>query len=497
MERELAAKQLSAERRCELLGSLIGQLTEFVIVLLDTEGCFLTWHPGVASIFGYSEEEFLGRHLDVLYPADDRMRGAVDRELELATNDGRASDTRWLIRKNGERVYVDGFTFALRDEHGHLLGFGKAIHDVTKRRIAEEGLLTLTRTLGQSTVIVRRWDGTIDHWTEGCERLYGWTKREALSKPVQTLLQTQFEEPRESIHEQLMASGEWKGEVEQTAQNGSKLHVMMNWVLLSGQLMDPPSVIETHTDITDLIEMQGEVELAKQRLEDLAAELGRSNRELEDFARIASHDLGSPIISTRWLIDLTISRSKDRLDEGGYESLRQASANLERMSELVEAILTHARVGRDAIRSERPVACDDALKTALASLELEIQSAGAEITCESLPEVRVRAMPLAQLFQNLISNAIKYRRPELPPRLHIKANPEPSGWRLSFRDNGIGIAPEFHERIFQPMQRLHGHEIAGSGIGLATCKKIVERAGGKIWVQSELGAGAVFFVELP
>jgi light-regulated signal transduction histidine kinase (bacteriophytochrome) len=261
--------------------------------------------------------------------------------------------------------------------------------------------------------------------------------------------------------------------------------------------MDPPSVIETHTDITDLIEMQGEVELAKQRLEDLATELERSNRELEDFARIASHDLGSPIISTRWLIDLTVSRSKDRLDEGGYESLRQASANLERMSELVEAILTHARVGRDSIRSERPVACDDALKTALANLESEIQRAGAEITCESLPEVRVRAEPLAQLFQNLVSNAIKYRCPELPPRLHIKAEPEPSGWRLSFRDNGIGIAAEFHERIFQPMQRLHGHEIAGSGIGLATCKKIVERAGGKIWVQSELGAGAVFFVELP
>jgi PAS domain S-box-containing protein len=498
MERELRVKQIEAARRCDLLDSLIGQLTEFVIVLLDTDGCFLTWHPGVASIFGYSEDEFLGRHLDILYPTAERIRGVVDRELQTATNDGRTSDTRWLVRKkNDERVYVDGLTVALRDEQGHLLGFGKAIHDVTKRRVAEEGLLTLTRTLGQSTVVVRQWNGTIDHWTEGCERLYGWTQEEALGKPAHTLLQTQFEEPRDSIQQQLLANGHWKGEVEQIARNGAKLQVMMNWVLLSGQSTQPPAVIETHTDITDLIEMQREVDRSRQRLEHLAEELERSNRDLEEFARIASHDLCSPIISTGWLIDLTLSRCKAGLDQGGYESLQQASANLERMSELVEAILTHARVGRDAIRSERPVPCESALKTALANLELEIQRAGAEITCEPLPEVLVRREPLAQLFQNLISNAIKYRRPELPPRLHIKAEAEQSCWRLVFRDNGIGIAREFHQRIFQPMQRLHGHEIAGSGIGLATCKKIVERAGGKIWVQSEEGAGATFYIELP
>jgi PAS domain S-box-containing protein len=497
MERELRTRQLDVKRRCELLDHLIGQLTEFVVVLLDIEGCFLTWHPGVSSIFGYSEEEFLGKHLDILYPATERMRGIVERELETVASEGRASDTRWLVRKSGERVYVDGLTIALRDEQGHLIGFGKAIHDVTNRRTTEEALLRLTRSLGQSTVIVRQWDGKIDHWTEGCERLYGWTKLEALGKTVQTLLRTEFEGPRDSIQQQLMASGEWKGEVEQTARSGHKLQVMMNWVLVSGQSTDLPSVIETHTDITDLIEMQREVDRAKQRLEHLTAELERSNRELEDFARIASHDLCSPIISTRWLIDLTLSRCKDRLEGGGYESLQQASANLERMSELVEAILTHARVGRDAIRSERLVACETALNIALANLELDIRRAGAEITRESLPEVHVRPEPLAQLFQNLVSNAIKYRRPDALPQLHIKAEVAPNGWRLSFRDNGIGIAPEFHKRVFQPMQRLHGHEIAGSGIGLATCKKIVERAGGNIWVQSEERAGATFYIELP
>lgn len=497
MVRELQAKPLDAEQRCALLDSLVGRLTEFIFVLLDTDGCFMSWHPGVQTLFGYAEEEFIGHHLKILYPAAESARGVVDRELETADQTGHASDTRWLIKKGGDPIYVDGITIALRDNAGSLLGFGKVIHDVTARRTAEEGLLALTQALGLSTVIVRQWDGKIDHWTKGCERLYGWSKDAARGKPVHTLLQTRFEEPRDSIQARLEANGEWKGEVEQTARSGAKLHVLMDWVLLPGQSVDSPAVIETHTDITDLIEMQREVDQGNRRLEQLAAELERSNRELEDFARIASHDLSSPIISTRWLIDLTLTRYKERLDQGGQESLQQASANLERMSELVDAVLTHARVGRDAIRSEQPVPCEEALKTALASLELEIQRAEAEISNESLPSVHVRSEPLAQLFQNLISNAIKYRRPELPPRLQIKAEAEASGWCLSFRDNGIGIAPEFHNRIFQPMQRLHGHEIPGSGIGLATCKKIVERAGGRIWVESVEGQGATFYVSLP
>ena len=497
MRRALRTNQLDADQRCVLLDSFIGQLNEFVIVLLDNDGCFLSWHPGVERLLGYAEDEFLGQHLAILYPPAERVRGVAERELEEARTTGRSSDTRWLIKKNSNRLYVDGITIALRDNGGSLLGYGKVIHDVTARRNAEEGLRALTRALGVSTVIVRDWDGKINHWTEGCERLYGWSKADAVGQPVHKLLQTRFEEPRELIQDRLRQSGEWKGEVEQTSRNGTKLHVLMDWVLLPGESSESSSVIETHSDITDLVEMQREVDQANRRLEDLAAELERSNHELEEFARIASHDLNSPITSTRWLIDLTRARYKDQLDEGGHESLQQASANLERMSELVDAVLTHARVGRDAIRSQEPVACEAALQTALSNLGLEIQKSAAEITNEPLPEVHVRFEPLTQLFQNLISNAIKYRRPDLPPRLQIKAEREANSWRLSFQDNGIGIAPEYQNRIFRPMQRLHGHEISGSGIGLATCKKIVERAGGRIWVESAEGQGATFFVVLP
>jgi PAS domain S-box-containing protein len=498
MKRQLRVNQISSDQQCVLLEAVIRQLTEFVVVLLDLEGNFLTWHPGVEHNFGYAPDEFVGRHLEILYPVADRLRGAVERELDEAVEKGRASDTCWLIKKSAERIYVEGITIALRDEEGHPIGFGKVIHDVTARRNAEDGLLALTRALGQSTVIVRRWDGSIDHWTEGCERLYGWTKEEALGKPLQTLLKTSnYSDPPESLQERLLATGEWKGEVEQTARDGTVLQVMTTWALLPSATQDFSSVIETHTDITDLIRMRREVDNSKRRLEDLASELERSNRELEEFARITSHDLSSPIISTQWLLDLVLSRYGATLDDNGCESLRQASANLQRMSELVEAVLTHARVGRDTIRSEEPVSSEDALAAALANLEAEVQQLGAEIIFGNLPKLHVRPQPLSQLFQNIISNAMKYRRPEVSPQLEIEAERDQVGWRFSFRDNGIGIAPEFHKRIFQPMQRLHGHDIAGSGIGLATCKKIVERAGGSIWVESAEGAGATFYLTLP
>ncbi|MGC2657434.1 MAG: ATP-binding protein [Bryobacteraceae bacterium] len=497
MDRDPPDTHLGVGQKRELLASVITRLTEFVFVLLDVDGRFISWHPGVKTTFGYSEEEFLGRHLKILYVPEEQVNGAVNKELDVAAKEGRASDTRWLAKKNGERVYVDGLTISLHDADGQLIGFGKVIHDVTRRRKAEEGLSRLARALDQSTVILRHWDGTIDHWTDGCERLYGWSKEEVLGKPIQGLLQTRFEKSRDSIHEQLLAKGEWKGKVSQTGRDGTVLQVMMSWVLLPGQSPDLSAVIETHTDVTYLMEMRQAVEDANKRLENLATELERSNRELEEFARITSHDLSAPIISTRWLLDLTISRYKDRLKDAGLESLQQASANLERMLDLIEAVLKHSRVGRNAIRSAAPVSSEAALQSALANLSVEIQRCGAEITHAPLPDVHVSAEPLSQLFQNLVSNAIKYSRPEVTPKLHIEVTGGPEAWRFSFRDNGIGIGPQYHERIFQPMQRLHGHDVPGSGIGLATCKKIVERAGGSISVESTEGQGATFLVTLP
>ena len=476
---------------------LISELDDFVFVLLDQDGNFTTWHPGVERCFGYPQEEFIGRNLETLYPLSDQLRGIPRLELDSALQTGRSSDSHWLVKRDGDRVYADGITLRLLDEEGKPTGFGKVVRDVTSRKNIEDNLVALTRALDQSIVVVRRWDGVISHWTEGCERQYGWSAREAIGQLTHVLLKTTFPEPLDRIQQQLMIAGSWKGELQHVRRDGTSLHISAQWILLNDSSANPISVIETLSDITDQVRAKGELEDANSRLKNLATELERSNRELEEFARIASHDLIAPITSTRWLVDLLSHRQGGKLDDTGRESLAQISDNLQRMSDLIAAVLTHAQVGRTPINSESVTSCDEALSIALNYLTQDVASSGAVITRDKLPDVNVDPQALNQLFQNLLSNAIKYRQQGRPLSVHVSASWKEECWLLSVQDNGIGISPEWHARIFQPLQRLHGREIPGSGIGLATCKKVVERAGGRIWVESAAGNGSTFFWTLP
>ncbi|MGH9638573.1 MAG: sensor histidine kinase [Bryobacteraceae bacterium] len=361
----------------DLLELLVSELNEFVIVLVGVDGLFASWHPGVRSCFGYDPDEFVGKEFDILLPPADRAKGVGGRELKEAANSGRASDTRWLVDKSGNRILVEGVTVALR-RAGELVGFGKVLRDIAKRHYAESSL---------------------------------------------------------------------RG--------------------------------------------------ANERLEAMAHELERSNEELEEFARIASHDLSAPITSTRWLVDSLRMRHSTQLDAAGKDLVQQISQSLERMGDLVEAVLAHARVGTSAIASAEFTDAEEALAYAMDDLRKDIELSGSAISHDPLPRLYIDPQALAQLFQNLLSNSLKYRRLDVPPEIHIGAVHEDSMWRIAVRDNGMGIEKDWFERIFQPFQRCHGADIAGSGIGLATCRKIVSRAGGRIWVESQPGAGSSFFFTLP
>jgi PAS domain S-box-containing protein len=489
-------EEVEAHRK-RLLDLLVSQLGEFVVVLLDVEGKFLSWHPGVKIQFGYEAHEFIGQHLGLLFPEPDRSSGDAERELQTAAAAGKATDTRWLVDKQQKRILVEGVAVGLKDDAGNLAGFGKVIRDVTERRATEERLKSLTRALEQSTVFIRQLDGTITHWTKGCERLYGWTSTEAIGTDPWALLNTAFPQPLDAIKEQLFQTGYWRGELAQKRRDGSYVYVSADWFLLTDDKGEPSGVICTQTDITSRLQVQGELEIANAQLERMTLELERSNRELEEFARIASHDLSAPITSTRWLADLLSARHAQELTEGGRKILQQISTGLQRMSELVDAVLQHARVGTTPIGSAEGTDAGVALKAAIDNLERDIETSGAKIAYGTLPAVRITAQPLTQVFQNLLSNAMKYRRADTPPVITVSSERANDEWKFSVVDNGIGIEPEWLERIFQPMQRRHGPEIAGSGIGLATCKKIISRAGGKIWVESEPGRGSTFHFTIP
>ncbi len=223
-----------------------------------------------------------------------------------------------------------------------------------------------------------------------------------------------------------------------------------------------------------------------------AQDLRRSNAELEQFAYVASHDLQEPLRMVASFSQLLAKRYRGKLDQDADDFIGFAVDGARRMQALINDLLAFSRVGTRG-RAFEPTDSNGVLQEALTNLTTLRAESQAVVTHEPLPTILADGGQLVQVFQNLIANAIKFRGPE-PPRIHITAEPQDEGWRFAVRDNGLGIAKEHQERIFTIFQRLQPRaEYPGTGIGLAICKKIVERHGGRIWVDSELGKGSTFY----
>lgn len=236
---------------------------------------------------------------------------------------------------------------------------------------------------------------------------------------------------------------------------------------------------------------QTQIELAKR-----AKDLARSNEDLEQFAYVASHDLQEPLRMVANFTQLLADRYRDKLDQDGLDFIGFAVDGATRMQRLIQDLLLYSRVGSRGKEFE-PADCNEVLGAAIVNLQAAIEESGAAITHQVLPVVMADASQLAQVFQNLVGNAIKFHG-EAPPRVDISATRQGNAWVFAVRDNGIGIDPQFADRIFVIFQRLHGRgEYPGTGIGLSLCKKIVERHRGRIWVESKSGQGATFLFTIP
>lgn len=249
-------------------------------------------------------------------------------------------------------------------------------------------------------------------------------------------------------------------------------------------------LVATFADISERKE-------AEEKLRQSLDYLARTNTELERFAYVASHDLQEPVRSVVAFSQLLERRLGERLNEDEREFLAFIVGSAKRMSDLVKDLLTYARMtNRQTIHG--PVELSGVAQDVCDNLRSLIDERQAVLQIDPLPNVQGNRIQLIELFQNLISNAIKFSRPGITPEIHIKADRDGPLWRLSVQDNGMGIEPEYFERIFIIFQRLHGGQsYSGTGIGLAICKRIVEQHGGNIWVESQLNVGSTFFLTLP
>jgi light-regulated signal transduction histidine kinase (bacteriophytochrome) len=242
----------------------------------------------------------------------------------------------------------------------------------------------------------------------------------------------------------------------------------------------------------ELVRENRERRQTAQTLTERSIELARSNADLEQFAYLASHDLQEPLRMVSSYVQLLERRYKGRLDPQADKYINYAVDGARRMQGLIGGLLEYSRAGLDTTASDA-VAADAALDQALANLQGALEESGAAVRRDPLPSVIADGPQLAQVFQNLVANAIKFRRPDSAPQIHVWAERRGRECVLSVRDHGIGLDPQYADRIFMIFQRLHTpKEYPGTGIGLAVCKKVIERSGGRIWVESADGEGATF-----
>jgi light-regulated signal transduction histidine kinase (bacteriophytochrome) len=240
-----------------------------------------------------------------------------------------------------------------------------------------------------------------------------------------------------------------------------------------------------------------ELQSATNKLEEQAVELQRSNRELEQFAAIASHDLQEPLRMVSSYLGLLERRAADKLDDKEKSFMHFAVDGALRMQQMITDLLAYSRVSTHAGEFV-PTDLNATLADALANLEAARAEHAAAITHDALPTLSIDKPRFVQLFQNLIGNALKFTTPDRPPEVHLGCVRQGNVWLFSVRDNGIGIEARDFERIFELFQRLHSRtEYPGTGIGLALCKKIVERHGGRLWLESEPGKGTTFHFTVP
>ena len=272
------------------------------------------------------------------------------------------------------------------------------------------------------------------------------------------------------------------------------MHLLYSVRSLSVRLQEQEKI---EKEINSQLQVElAERRLAEEKLERTLIDLERSNKELEQFAYVASHDLQEPLRKVGSFTELLQRRYKDQMGPDADRYIDYIVDGAKRMSMLINDLLTFSRIGTHAEQFAK-TNFNIVLERTLDDLQYRIRESGAKITSDDLPVLMADEMQIGLVFQNLLSNAIKFRRDE-PSRVHVSARHEKVVWIFSVSDNGIGIEPDYFDRIFVMFQRLHAKsEYKGTGIGLAICKKIVERHGGRIWVESSFGKGSTFYFTIP
>lgn len=489
------------------------------VIAADSKGAIVLVNRQTENLFGYERNELFGRPVEILMPERFRNGHVGQRESFFADPKIRpmgANLDLWGRRRDGREFPVEISLSPLPTPAGLLVT--TTVRDMSRRRQAETRLRhaearyrTLVEEIPAVTFMAALDESAAQiselYVSPQIETLLGFTQREWLEDPVLWYKQLHPDD-RER----------WHMEFARTCSLGAPFDSVYRFVARDGRVVwvhghakvvrdrdgNPVFLQGVAFDITDRMRAEESMTqlnqtLARRVAEAVAAaderseELARSNEALDRFAYIASHDLREPLRTMMRYMQLLERQHAAALEETARDYIAKAITGARTMNHLITDLHTHSRIGKGDFS---PVDCAAVLAEACGNLRAALEESQAVVTADPLPTIHAVASELVLLFQNLLQNAVKFRADQTPA-IHVGSLRQEDGWLLWVQDNGIGIEPQYLERIFGIGERLHGRKIPGTGFGLANCRKIVEHHGGEIWAESQPGEGSKFLFTLP
>jgi len=450
-----------------------------------------TW----ADIFGYSIDDIrsnINWWRSVLHP-EDRSTVIEAWNAHLTGRTPFFEAEQRVKAKSGEWNWVlTRGKVVDRDADGNPLRASGTVFNISDRKRAEDKLLQMSKVFMESIdpIFIRDLEGHIVDLNKAAEEIYGWSREQLIGKSIKTIVSPKRHEFADELHERCKCGEKVENvEILYCKRSGEVIPVLVSLSLLTDKKGEPVGIASIAKDLSDLKRTEEMLRAKTEALE-------HSNRGLEEFAYVAAHDLREPLVGIAAYLKVLERRHKGKRDSEAHRLVSRALAITLRMDSLVQSLLAYSRLGAGP-KSFQPTDCNVALDSALSNLRSAIEESGAKVTIDPLPTVMGDPALMIQLFQNLISNAIKFAS-DRPLEIYIGATQEEAKWKFHVKDNGIGIEPPHFDRIFRIFQRLEASGgRAGTGIGLANCKKIVEHHGGRIWLDSEPGEGSTFFFTIP
>jgi len=518
----------------DLFRLLVHSVKDYAIFLLDPKGVVISWNEGVERIQGYAAHEIIGRHFSTFYPQDAIDRRWPERELAVAQAEGRFEDEGWRVRKDGTLFWADVVITPLYGPTKELRGFAKVTRDLTERKMAEEALRQseehyrlLVESARDYAILMLDPNGIILTWNRGAERLKGYTAGEIIGQHFSKFYPRPAVDSGWPEKELEIASTEGRFEDEGWRVRKDGSHFWANVVITA--LRDGQGSLRGFSkitrDMTDRRNWEQSTQKLNGQLNGRVEELAESNRSLaqkseenETFVYSVSHDVRAPLVNLQGfsqelrlscddLHELLASppipeqirnRAAEILKGSMAESIRYMQGSVLHLSKIVDALLRLSRAGR-VVYKPIPVDATALVKRVTESMQGSIAERAAEVVIHDLPPALADPVALEQVFNNLITNALHYAEPSRRLRIEIGGIPQPAGEHVVYyvKDNGLGIPAAAIPTLFSAFQRHYPGVAPREGMGLAMIQRIVDRHHGKIWVESAVGAGATFYIELP